>query len=119
MSLQVEIAYDDSYFPTITFTYSGDGIRCSAEYSDGTNNEADDWRRFANNLGLAIPDKLEFSNDNGGSSLDFDGTEVTFYTSNHTSGLGYTQFSVLRDHRLEAFQRLSDALDAWEANVDL
>jgi hypothetical protein len=119
MSLQVEFACDGSYFPTITFTYSGDGIRCSAEYSDGTNNEADDWRRFAKNLGLVIPDELEFGNDNGGSLLGFDGTEVTFYTSNHASGLGYTQFSVLRNQCLEVFQRLSDALDAWEANVDL
>jgi hypothetical protein len=120
MSLQITTKYDGQYTPSFTFTYSADGIRCSAEYSDVTQVDAADWRRFANNLGLIITDQLDFCDDNGGSDITFDGAEVTFHTSNYLGGtVGVTQFSIARDRCLEPFQRIVDILDAWEANVDL
>jgi hypothetical protein len=120
MSLHVEVEYDVyEYPPTFTFVYSADGIRCSAEYSEYGRVDADDWRRFAHNLGLIIPDNLDFSNDNGGSSITFDGTEVSFSTSNNADGIGSTHFSIVRDRCLESFQCVIDILDEWEANVDL
>ena len=119
MSLHVETVYDNPHLPTFTFIYSADGIRCAAEYSDGNRIDADDWRRFTRNLGLIVPDTLDFDNDSGGSAITFDQTEVTFYTSNYASGGGNTHFSIDRDRCLVAFQHVTDILDAWEATADL
>jgi hypothetical protein len=118
MSLRAEIEYDGPHFPKIIFEYSSDSIMCSTEYNSG-NVEANDWRRFVNNLGLIEPDDLEFTTDNGGSSISFDGTRVFFCTSNHSNSIGYTAFSLPREQCLETFQHLADTLITWDANTYL